>query len=43
MADILENTSEYLTKTITETSIKNNKVLENLNEKTQNLMNDEVW
>ena len=34
MSDIIENTSQDKTKTITETSIKNNKVLESLNEKT---------
>ena len=33
MTDAIENTSEILTKTITETSITNNQVLENLDEK----------
>ena len=36
----LENTSQDITKTITETSINNNKTLENLNEKILELMND---
>ena len=36
----LENTSEILTKTITETSIKNNNALENLNSKLLEIMND---
>ena len=36
----LENTSENLTKTITETSIKNNQAIENLNGKILELMND---
>ena len=36
----LENTSENLSKTITETSIKNNQTIENLNEKILELMND---
>ena len=35
-----ENTSEDITKTITETSIKNNKTLEILNEQILELMND---
>ena len=35
----LENTSEDITKTITETSIKNNQAIENLNNKLQ-IMND---
>ena len=38
--DTINNTSEDITKTITETSIKNNKALENLNEKDLELMND---
>ena len=36
----LENTSENLTKTITETSIKNNQTIENLNNKLLEIMND---
>ena len=36
----LENTSEKLTKTITETSINNNKALEKLNNKLLEIMND---
>ena len=40
MADAIKNTSQDISKTITEISIKNNKVLENLNEKILDLMND---
>ena len=36
----LENTSQKITKTITETAIKNNKALENLNNKLLEIMND---
>ena len=36
----LENTSQDITKTITETSIKNNQVIENLNNKLLEIMND---
>ena len=36
----IENTSESLTKTITESSIKNNKAIENLKNKLQEIMND---
>ena len=36
----LENTSQGITKTITETSIKNNQVIENLNNKLLEIMND---
>ena len=36
----LENTSQDITKTITETYIKNNKALENLNNKLLQIMND---
>ena len=36
----LENTSDNITKTITENSINNNKAIENLNEKILELMND---
>ena len=36
----LENTSEKLTKTITETSIKNNQAVENLNNNLLEIMND---
>ena len=38
--DTLKQTSENITKTITETSIKNNKSIEKLNEKVLELMND---
>ena len=40
MTDAIKNTSQEITKTITETSNKNNKVLENLNEKILDLLND---
>ena len=40
MTDAIENTSQGITKAITETSIKDNKVLEDLNEKSLGLMND---
>ena len=40
MTDAIKNTSQDKTKTKTETFIKNNKVLENLNEKILDLMND---
>ena len=33
MTDAIKNTSEILTKTLTENSINNNKAIENLNEK----------
>ena len=36
----LENTSQDITKTITETSIKNNQALQNLNNKLLEIMND---
>ena len=36
----LENTSQDITKTITETSIKNNQTIENLNSKLLEIMND---
>ena len=36
----LESTSQYITKTITETSIKNNQATENLNNKLLEIMND---
>ena len=36
----LENTSENITKTLTENSINNNKAIENLNEKILELMNN---
>ena len=36
----LENTSQDLTKTITESSIKNNQVIENMNNKLLEIMND---
>ena len=40
MTDAIKNTSESITKTLTENSIKNNKAKENLNEKILELMND---
>ena len=40
MTDAIKNTSENITKTITEKSINNNKAIENLNEKILELMND---
>ena len=40
MTDELKNTSEKITKTITENSINNNKAIENLNEKVLELMDD---
>ena len=40
MTDAIKNTSETITKTLTEISIKNNKAIENLNEKILELMND---
>ena len=40
MTDIIKNTSENKTKTLTENSINNNNAMENLNEKTLELMND---
>ena len=36
----IENTSQDITKTITETSLKNNEVIENLNNKLLEIMND---
>ena len=36
----LENTSQDITKTITETSIKNNQAIENLNNKFSEILND---
>ena len=36
----LENTSQHITKTITETSIKNNQAIEKLNNKLLEIMND---
>ena len=41
MTDAIKNTSEILTKTLTENSINNNKAIENLNEKILELMNDQ--
>ena len=38
MTDVIKNTSENLTKTITETSINNNRAIENINEKVLELM-----
>ena len=40
VTDTIENTSEKLTKTLTESSVKNNKALENLNNKLLQLFND---
>ena len=40
MTDEIKNTSENITKTITECSINNNKAVENLNEKVLESMND---
>ena len=40
LTDTLKKTSENITKTITESSINNNKAIENLNEKILELMND---
>ena len=40
MTDEIKNTSENITKTITESAINNNKAIENLNEKILELMND---
>ena len=40
MTNEMKNTSEKITKTITEHSINNNKAIENLNEKILELMND---
>ena len=40
MTDVIKNTSENITKTLTENSINNNKAIENLNEKILELMND---
>ena len=40
LTDTLMKTSENISKTITETSIKNNKSIENFNEKVLELMND---
>ena len=36
----LEKTSQYITKTITESSVKNNQAIENLNNKLLEIMND---
>ena len=41
MTDAIKNTSEILTKTLTENSINNNKAIENLNEKILELMNEQ--
>ena len=40
MTDAIKNTSENITETLTENSINNNKAIENLNEKTLELMDE---
>ena len=40
LTETLEKASENITQTITETSVNNNKAIENLNEKILELMND---
>jgi len=40
MIDTIKNTSENITKTITETSIKNNEAISDLNEKVLELMSE---
>ena len=40
LTDTLKKTSDNITKTFTESSINNNKTIENLNEKILELMND---
>ena len=40
ITDTLKKNSENITKSVTENSIKNNKAIENLNEKILELMND---
>ena len=40
MTNVIKNTSENITKTITESSINDNKAIENLSEKFSELMND---
>ena len=40
MSDVIKDTSENITKTMTENSIKNNEALENLNNKLLKIMND---
>ena len=40
MSDAIKNTSENITKTITETSLINNKAIENLNETVSELIDD---
>ena len=40
MTDAIKNTSEKITKTLTENSFNNNKTIENLIEKILELMND---
>ena len=40
ITDTIKNTSENLMKTLTESSIKSNQALENINEKGLELMND---
>ena len=40
MTDAIKNTSETITKSLTENFINNNKAIENLNEKILEFMND---
>ena len=40
MTDVIKNTSENISKLLTENSINNNKAIENLNEKILGLMNN---
>ena len=42
MTDVIKNTSQDLTKTITESSIKDNKTISDLNEKVLKLLNNNV-
>ena len=43
MTDELKNTSEKITRTLTENSINNNKAIENLNEKILELMDEKRY
>ena len=40
LTDAIKDTSEKLTKTVTETYLNNNKAIENINQKVLELMND---